>query len=111
MEEAIHITTTADKREVAEKIGRHLVERRLASCAQIVGPMKSIYWWKGKVEETDEWLCIIKSRASHYEEIEKEITSLHPYEVPEIIALKVERGFADYMKWIMDETELLPSIP
>jgi periplasmic divalent cation tolerance protein len=105
MEEALHITTTADKKEIAEKIGRHLVEKRLASCVQIVGPMKSIYWWKGKMEETDEWLCMIKTRVSHYEAIEKEIMSLHPYEVPEIIAMKVERGLPGYMEWIMKETD------
>jgi periplasmic divalent cation tolerance protein len=104
MEEAIHITTTADKREIMEKIGRHLVERRLASCVQIMGPMKSIYWWKGKVEEADEWLCVIKSRASHYEAIEKEITRLHPYELPEIVAMRIEKGLPGYMRWIIEET-------
>ena len=104
MEEAIHVTTTADNQEIVKKIGRHLVEMRLASCAQIIGPITSIYWWKEKVEETEEWLCVIKSRQSLYEAIEREITRLHTYELPEIIALKIERGLPGYMKWIMDET-------
>ncbi len=104
MEEALLITTTTDKKEIADRIGKHLVGRRLASCVQIVGPIKSIYRWKQTVEESDEWLCLIKSRASLYKKIEQEIVSLHPYEVPEIIALKIERGSPAYMSWIMEET-------
>jgi periplasmic divalent cation tolerance protein len=104
MEKALHITTTADKKEVAERIGKSLVEKRLASCAQIMGPMKSIYWWKGKVEEAEEWLCVIKSRSSLYKEVEREIRRLHPYELPEIVAVRIDGGLPAYMKWILDET-------
>ncbi len=105
MEELIQITTTADRKEAVELIGRTLVEKRLASCAQIVGPMKSIYRWKGKVEETQEWLCVIKSRRSLYGEIEAEIGRLHAYEVPEIVAVTIETGLPAYLKWVLDETD------
>jgi periplasmic divalent cation tolerance protein len=104
MEEALHITTTADKKEVAERIGKSLVEKRLASCAQIMGPIKSIYWWKGKVEEAEEWLCVIKSRGSLYEEVEREIRRLHTYELPEIVAIRIDGALPAYMQWILDET-------
>ncbi|MBA4416864.1 MAG: cytochrome C biogenesis protein CcdA [Syntrophus sp. (in: bacteria)] len=104
MEEVIQVTTTGDNKEIVKKIGRHLVEMRLASCVQIIGPITSIYWWKDKVEETEEWLCIIKSRQSLYEAIEREIVRLHTYELPEIIALKIEKGLPGYMKWVVDET-------
>jgi periplasmic divalent cation tolerance protein len=104
MEEAVQITTTADEREVIEKIAGSLVEKRLASCAQILGPIKSIYRWKGKIEETEEWLCLIKSRKSLCEEIEAEILRLHPYELPEITVTAIDGGLAGYIQWVIDET-------
>jgi periplasmic divalent cation tolerance protein len=104
MEELIHITTTADSPETVEGIGRYLVEKRLASCAQIMGPIKSIYRWKGKVEETKEWICVIKSRKSLYEKVEAEIKRLHPYELPEIVATPIGGGLPGYMQWVLDET-------
>lgn len=106
MEEILHITTTADKKETVETIGRSLVERRLASCAQIMGPIKSIYRWKGNVKETEEWVCVIKSRKSLYEKIEEEIRRLHPYELPEILAVGIENALPAYVKWVLDETAL-----
>ena len=104
MKEVIQITTTADSRETIEAIARSLVEKRLASCAQILGPITSIYRWKGKVEETAEWLCLIKSRKSLYGAVEAEIRRLHPYELPEITATGISRGLTGYMEWILDET-------
>jgi periplasmic divalent cation tolerance protein len=104
MEEIIRITTTADKLETATAIGRSLVEKRLAACAQIMGPIKSIYRWKGKMEETKEWVCVIKSRKSLYKEIEAEIKRLHPYELPEIVAASLDNGLPGYMQWVLDET-------
>ncbi len=104
MEEIIQITTTADRRETVETIGRRLVERRLASCAQIGGPITSIYHWKGNVEETEEWQCVVKSRKSLYERIEEEIRRLHPYEVPEIVATVIETALPEYAEWVIAET-------
>jgi len=104
MEEIILVTTTADSKETIERIGRSLVEKRLASCAQIVGPIRSIYHWKQKVEETDEWLCLIKTRKSLYEGVEAEIQRLHGYELPEIVAVRIDKGLPEYLRWVVDET-------
>jgi periplasmic divalent cation tolerance protein len=104
MAEIITITTTADNRETLEQIGRVLVEERLAACAQIMGPIKSIYHWKGDIEEAEEWLCIIKTRSSLYKEVEKAIKDAHPYELPEIVAFKADNGLPGYLSWVHDET-------
>ncbi len=104
MESIITITTTTDNREALEKIGRDLLEERLIACIQIVGPIKSIYWWKGKLEENGEWLGIMKSRESLYPEVEARIRRLHSYEVPEIVAFSVERVLPSYGKWVLCET-------
>ena len=62
----IQVVTTAEKREDAEKIARAVVEKRLAGCVQILGPVTSIYWWKGNVETAEEWQCVMKSRSDLY---------------------------------------------
>jgi periplasmic divalent cation tolerance protein len=103
--EIIQIVTTVDDKEEAGRIGRYLVEERLAACAQIAGPIRSIYRWKGKVEEAEEWQCIIKSTKKNYRRIEEEIKRLHPYELPEIIALSLDQALADYADWIVRESE------
>jgi len=103
MTEYIQIFTTIERREDAEKIATILTEKRLASCVQIIGPLLSIYWWKGNIEKTEEWLCIIKSKKNLYHELEKTILEIHPYQVPEILALPVFTGSKDYLKWLNDE--------
>ena len=103
--EIIQIVTTVGNKDEAERIGRYLVEERLAACAQIAGPIKSIYRWKGKVEEAEEWQCIIKSRTSYYGRIEEEIKRLHSYELPEITALDIDHVMTEYADWVARETE------
>ena len=105
MERVIQIVTTGDDRGVIEKIGRNLVEKRLVACAQILGPIQSIYRWKGAVENASEWLLLMKSKASLYPSIEKEIQCQHPYELPEIIATDIDKGLAGYMDWVVSETQ------
>ena len=100
MEGFIQVTTTTEQRADADRIARDLVERRLAACVQIVGPITSIYRWKGKVETAREWLCLIKSRAEHYASLEQAVRALHPYETPEIIAVPVNAGSRDYLDWL-----------
>ena len=102
-EEYIQVFTTTEKKKDAEKMAKALLELRLAGCVQIVGPITSTYWWKGNLETAEEWLCIIKSKRSHYEEIEKAIKGIHPYETPEIIATPIVVGSKDYLKWLSDE--------
>jgi len=102
--EYIQVFTTVEKREDADRIASEVVRKRVAACAQILGPIRSVYWWKGKVEEAGEWLCVLKTRKNLFPALEKEIKSIHPYDVPEIIALPIVAGSASYLKWIDTET-------
>jgi periplasmic divalent cation tolerance protein len=104
MEEAIMITTTAGEKAVLENVGRILLARRLVACFQIVGPIRSMYWWKGKMEEVDEWLGLMKTRAALYDDVERVVKAEHPYEVPQVVALKLERLGPSYHRWILEET-------
>lgn len=103
MEEYIQVITTTEKKEDAERIAKALVEKRLAGCVQIMGPITSTYWWKENIEKVDEWLCLIKSGKDLFEELEKSIKEIHPYETPEIIAMPIIAGSKDYMKWLSNE--------
>jgi periplasmic divalent cation tolerance protein len=104
MESIITITTTTDNREALEKIGRHLLAGRLIACVQIIGPIRSIYWWKEKIEETEEWLGEMKTRKSLFSRVEAEIRTLHAYEVPEITAVETAYISHAYAEWVMKET-------
>ncbi len=105
MTEFIQLFTTTEKKDDAELISREIVGKRLAACAQVVGPIKSTYWWKEKIEQTEEWLCIMKSRRDLYEELEKAIKSIHPYEVPEIVAVPIVSGSQSYLEWLEQEVK------
>jgi periplasmic divalent cation tolerance protein len=102
MESYIQVVTTTENKKDAEIIAGVLIDRKLAGCIQIVGPITSIYRWKGQVETAEEWQCMIKSRQDLYEEIEKAIKSMHSYEVPEIIALPIHKISRDYRDWLND---------
>ncbi len=105
MSEYIQVVTTVERREDAERIARELVQRRLAACVQVVGPIASTYRWRDKIETAQEWQCWAKSRGNLYDEIERSIRELHPYEVPEILAVPVLAGGADYLAWLDAEVE------
>jgi len=100
----IQIVTTTDTRESAERIARFLVEKRLAACVQIDGPVTSLYRWKGRVEEATEWRCVIKSRSGLFEKVAEAVRGMHPYEVPEIVATEFDRVDESYRAWLEDET-------
>ena len=100
MTEYLQVITTTETREQAETIARSVVEKRLAACAQIVGPISSTYWWKDKIETADEWLLLLKSRNDLYPDLEQAIRNIHPYEVPEIVALPIAHGSASYLQWM-----------
>ena len=93
-------TTTTPTRQEADRIARTLVERRLAACVQIVDPIRSCYWWDGAVQEDPEVLLIIKSVAALIPAIEAVMGELHPYEVPELVALPVTGGSQAYLDWL-----------
>jgi periplasmic divalent cation tolerance protein len=94
------VFTTVERKEDAEVISRTLVERKLAACVQVIGPITSTYWWKGAIESAEEWLCIIKSKRDLYPQLEEAIRKTHSYEVPEITAFPVVAGSKTYLKWI-----------
>ena len=87
-------------RESAERIASALVQRRLAACVNIGGESASIYRWEGKLERASEHLLSIKTGAAAYPALEQAIVDLHPYELPEIVAVPVERGLPGYLHWI-----------
>ncbi|MBN1120825.1 MAG: divalent-cation tolerance protein CutA [Anaerolineae bacterium] len=97
---AIIIITTTETIDEAKQIARGLVEGRLAACVQIVGPITSIYRWEGAVEEAAEVLCLVKTRADLFDQVEAAIQDRHSYDVPEIIAVPVERGSKPYLDWL-----------
>jgi len=103
MPDYIQVITTAGSREEAEKISNIVVEKRLGGCVQVLGPMTSTYWWQGKIERSEEWLCIIKSRADLYDELEAAIRGVHSYEVPEILSVSVIGGSKSYLTWLESE--------
>jgi periplasmic divalent cation tolerance protein len=97
---AIQVVTSIDSREGAGSLARALVERHLAACVQVLGPITSTYRWEGQIETSEEWLCLIKSEVDRYAELEAAIKELHPYDVPEILAMPVTAGNADYLEWM-----------
>ena len=103
MSDAIQVITTVSSREEADKIAADLVARRLAACVQVAGPITSTYRWQGKTETSQEWLCTIKSRLSHYAAIEAAIRELHSYDVPEIVAVPIVAGSRAYLDWLTGE--------
>jgi periplasmic divalent cation tolerance protein len=93
------LTTTAS-REEADTIATELVSRRLAACVNIVGPISSVYRWKGAVERSEEFLLLIKSTEAQSRPIRQAMGELHPYEVPELISFAIEGGLEEYLNWI-----------
>jgi len=103
-EECVQVFTTTETKRDAERIARALTERRLAACVQIFGPLSSTYWWKGKLENTEEWGCFIKSTQMLYRELENRLRQVHPYENPEIIVMPIVGGSQTYLDWIRSQT-------
>lgn len=110
MTNAIIVLTTTGSRAEAESLAAALVERQLAACVQIVGPIQSVYRWQGAIEQSEEFLCLVKSQQSHYAALEAAIRNLHSYEVPEILALPVTSGSTDYLAWLSTSLQAMPEI-
>lgn len=98
------VITNCPDAAVAEDIARALVAGKLAACVNILAPCRSIYRWQGEVETAAEVPLLIKTRAERYADLEAAICERHPYDVPEIIALPIERGLPSYLSWIASET-------
>lgn len=101
---AIVVLTNAPDRAVARKIADALIDRKLAACVNILAECTSVYRWKGAVETATEVPLLIKTRADIYDDVEAAIRGLHPYELPEIIAVSVERGSPDFLAWVNAQT-------
>ena len=100
--EYIQVFTAVSKKQDAENIAESLVERKLAACVQVVGPVLSTYWWEGKIVRDEEWLCIAKSKKALYVRLEKAIKVIHPYQLPEITVTPITAGSTDYLTWLDD---------
>jgi periplasmic divalent cation tolerance protein len=98
--EPIVVLTTCPDDAAAARIARELVESGLAACVSRVGPIHSTFRWQGAMQDEPEVLLVIKTLTSRYSELEMRLKSLHPYDVPEIIALPVNRGSASYLAWL-----------
>jgi periplasmic divalent cation tolerance protein len=92
--------TTVGTQDDADRIARALVERGLAACVNVVPGLISTYRWKGAVQREGELLLVIKTRAERFEALREALLALHPYEVPELIALPIEAGHAPYLAWL-----------
>jgi periplasmic divalent cation tolerance protein len=91
---------TCPNQKIAEALAKHLITEQLAACVNILPGITSVYAWQGQVETAQEHLLLIKSHSQLYAALEAAIKQLHPYEVPEVIALPIECGATDYLKWI-----------
>lgn len=100
----VQVLTTVDSEEAGETLGRSIVDARLAACVQIVGPVRSLYWWEGKVDDAREWQLLMKTTAERLPELERHIIANHSYDVPEVIVTEITRGNPDYLNWISEET-------
>jgi len=104
-EDFVVVLVTAGSAEEAAVIGRSLVDKRLAACANVVGPIQSIYRWKGAVEEAAEHLLLIKARAADLAALEAEVRARHGYDLPEVLALPIRGGSGAYLSWLAESTD------
>src|SRR5512144_2104883 len=104
MTEFIIVLITAPKEEEAQRIAQDIVLSRLAACVNIVKDIRSIYRWKGKIEDEGEVLMIVKTRLDLFGNLKKRVKELHSYSVPEIIAVPLIEGSEEYLSWLKEET-------
>jgi len=102
--EFVVVLVTAGSTEEAARVGRALVEERLAACANVIGPIRSIYRWQGAIEDAAEHLLLVKARAGDLDALEARVRALHSYDVPEVLALPIRGGSAAYLAWLAEAT-------
>jgi periplasmic divalent cation tolerance protein len=98
--ERLLVLTTVARAEDAERIAEALVEERLAACVNVLPGVRSIYRWKGAVEREEERLLVVKTRADRFAALRDRVLALHPYEVPEVVAVAIEAGSPAYLRWL-----------
>jgi len=104
-DEFVVVLVTAGSADEAALIGRAVVEARLAACANVLGPIRSIYRWQGAVEDATEHLLLLKARAADLAALEAEVRARHSYDVPEVLALPIRGGSAVYLAWLAESTD------
>jgi periplasmic divalent cation tolerance protein len=104
MADALEVHITAPDRDQAVALARVLVEERLAACVNIVGAVRSIYRWEGRIDEDDEVLCLVKTRRELFAALTARVHALHPYEVPQILAFEIVDGSPAYLAWLDEAT-------
>jgi periplasmic divalent cation tolerance protein len=102
------VLTGTSSRAEAQSIADAAVEQHLAAAAQIIGPVGSVYRWKSRMEQTEEWLCLLKTSAEVYLEVERLIQSLHSYELPGILAIPIVGGSEAYLEWYAQQLRRAP---
>ena len=100
MTNKIVVLSTCGSQEEAERLAREVVERRLAACVNVIPRVASFYRWQGKLESAEEWLLLIKSTRERFEDLKNALEKAHTYELPEVIALPVVDGSANYLNWL-----------
>lgn len=104
MADYLAVLTTTDTAEKAQTLAASAVEAQLAACAQIDGPVTSVYRWEGAIENDQEWRVLYKTTAARYPDLEAHIKSVHDYDTPEIIATPITQGSDEYLAWVTNET-------
>ncbi len=99
------VLTTVGSKEEAQKMAKALVERKLAACVNVVGPISSTYRWQEKLETAEEYLLLIKTSGEIFEAVREAVEELHSYDLPECIALPIDNGSEDYLDWIERSVE------
>ena len=100
------VLTTVPDGKTGRAIGRVLVEKRLAACVTVSAAARSVYRWEGKISDEEETVLFIKTRSALFDRLEAAIKELHPYKVPEIIALPIDKGSVDYLAWLGEEAKV-----
>jgi periplasmic divalent cation tolerance protein len=100
MSQARIVLTTVEAREHAETLAQQLLEKRMAACVNIVGPIRSVYRWRGQVEHADEHLLIIKTTAERAAQMASVLKTLHPYDLPECVEVAIPSGSKEYLDWL-----------
>jgi periplasmic divalent cation tolerance protein len=104
MTDAMLVLTTLPNADAAAEMAKSIVEERLAACANLFPALRSIYRWQAKLEDQNEVLVLFKTRQEHFDRLRSRILELHPYEVPEVLAIPVEQAYQPYLEWLARET-------
>ncbi|MEU9131370.1 divalent-cation tolerance protein CutA [Kitasatospora sp. NPDC048540] len=104
MTDVLTVTTTTDSAEFAAALARSAVTAKLAACAQVDGPITSVYRWQGELETAREWRVVLKTTVARYPELEAHLVDGHPYDTPEVLATPVTAGSPGYLAWVVEQT-------